>query len=548
MDLDEAAKAFREFVEVVKSLRTPGTGCPWDLEQTHQTLRPYLVEEAYEALDAIDRGDDRAMREELGDLLLQVVLHAQLADDRTAFSIAEVVRGITEKMVRRHPHVFGSERVSGSAEVLHNWERIKAAEQQAAGKAASADPLARVPESLPALLRAQRLAEKAARTQPDEGAPAAVLSRLRQHLDRLEGELRALTEQGGEGCPSAAEVARRVPEDSRGRFAQGLGEVLFDLCELARWLGVTAEDSLRSYSRTFVERFRAAGERTAPAPAPAPAASEPGAAREYVLGQSARAARRLEVQDAHFAEESERLLDELALRPHDRVVELGCGPGGLSRRILRRLGAGGVLVGVDRSEGLLAQARAALAALEGPARFEPVLGDIAEMGGWLGGADVVVARTVLHHLPMAEFFLGRLRAALRPGTRVGFLEPDFRTPLARLAYLEEGRPELAPLRVWATAINQLYEASRLSPDVGATLARALGLAGYRAVRAGWAECRTDGMTLENMEMFYDEVLERLAELGILTRAESARQQALLRELPAEGLPPVWGVYRVVCEV
>src|SRR5262245_55320981 len=160
MNSQEAAQAFREFVAVVKALRTPGTGCPWDLEQTHQTLRPYLVEEAHEVIDAIDAGNDRAFQEELGDLLLQVVLHAQLADDRGAFSITEVTRGITEKMVRRHPHVFGSARVSGSAEVLHNWEQIKAAEKQAAGESSPADIFARVPQSLPALLRAQRLGEK----------------------------------------------------------------------------------------------------------------------------------------------------------------------------------------------------------------------------------------------------------------------------------------------------------------------------------------------------------------------------------------------------
>jgi ubiquinone/menaquinone biosynthesis C-methylase UbiE len=189
-------------------------------------------------------------------------------------------------------------------------------------------------------------------------------------------------------------------------------------------------------------------------------------AQGYVLGQSARAARRLEIQDAHFAGVSERLLDELLVRPGDRVVELGCGPGGFSRRILRRLGAGGVLVGVDASDGLLDQAQAALAGA-GPARFEPVRADIAQLGPWLEGADVLVGRTVLHHVPMAEFLLGRLRAAVRPGTRVGFLEPDFRTPLGRLAYLEvTGRPELAPLRVWAFAINQLYLANRLSPTSG----------------------------------------------------------------------------------
>jgi MazG family protein len=520
-------------VEVVKALRTPGTGCPWDLEQTHQTLRPYLIEEAHEALDAIDRGDDRALQEELGDLLLQVVLHAQLADDRGAFSIAEVVRGIAEKMVRRHPHVFGSARVSGSAEVLHNWEQIKAAERQAAGKTSPAGPFARIPESLPALLRAQRLGEKAVRADPDEESPVETLGRVRTALGELEARLAALPAEG--------------VQSERGECERVLGEMLFGLCQLARRLGVNAEDSLRSRNRRFVEEFRPTEQRPTPAPA-SPEGSTPVASREYVLGQSARAARRLEIQDAHFAEQSERLLDELALRPRERVVELGCGPGGLSRRILRRLGEGGVLVGVDRSEGLLAQASAALAEQTGWARFEPVLGDIAQLGAWLDGADVVAGRAVLHHLPMAELVLGRLRAALRPGTRVGFLEPDFRAPLARLAYLERGRPELEPLRVWGTALNQLYEANRLSPDVGASMARTLELAGYRHVRGSWAECPSDALALENMGMVYDEIRERLVALGILSAAEIDRQQRLLRQLSPAGLPPVWGVYRIVCEV
>src|SRR5262245_7255629 len=262
-------------------------------------------------------------------------------------------------------------------------------------------------------------------------------------------------------------------------------------------------------------------------------------AQDYVLGQSARAARRLEIQDAHFAEVSERLLDELALRPRDRVVELGCGPGGFSRRILHRLGEGGVLVGVDRSEGLLAQARTALAGL-GPARFEPVAADVCELGSWLDGADVVVARTMLHHVPMVEFVLGRLRATLRPGTRVGFLEPDFRTPLARLAYLEAtGRPELEPLRVWAIAINELYLANRISPAVGATLAKTLEMAGYQNVRSDWSECHSGALTIENMLMFYDEVRDRLDALGIVSADRVNEQQRLLRALPPASLPGVW---------
>lgn len=267
----------------------------------------------------------------------------------------------------------------------------------------------------------------------------------------------------------------------------------------------------------------------------------------YVLGQSEAAARRLAVQDAHFAEASERLLDELALRPSDRVVEFGCGAGAFSRRILRRLGAGGVLVGVDATEGLLAQARATLAG-HGPARFEPVEADIAGLGSWLDGANVVVGRAVLHHIPMAELLLGRLRAALPPETRIGFLEPDFRAPIARLAYLEAmGLPGLRPLRAWAAAINQLYLARRLSPAVGATLARALEGAGCRHVREAWEECRSDSAMIENMAMFYDEVRDRLMSLGIMTAEEIARQQELLRAVQPESLPPAWATFRVSCE-
>ncbi|HLW65779.1 MAG TPA: methyltransferase domain-containing protein [Gemmataceae bacterium] len=271
-------------------------------------------------------------------------------------------------------------------------------------------------------------------------------------------------------------------------------------------------------------------------------------APQYVLGESARAARRLEIQDAHFAEVSEQLLDDVAIRPNDRVVELGCGPGGFSSRIMRRLGPGGVLVGVDTSQGLLTHAQAKLAQL-GPARFEPTLADIAELGPWLKGANVLVGRAVLHHVPMAELVLGRMRTLLQPGTRVGFIEPDFRSPLGRLADLEAtGRTELAPLRVWAMAINNLYLANRLSPAVGATLAATLQTAGYRNVRSTWKECPSDAMTLENMRMFYDEVRDRLASLSILTVEQTAEQQRLLAALPADSLPAVWGVFRVACEV
>src|SRR5262249_38787523 len=155
--------------------------------------------------------------------------------------------------------------------------------------------------------------------------------------------------------------------------------------------------------------------------------------------------------------------------------------------------------GVDSSDSLLAQARALVA----DDRFQPVTADVSQLGPWLDGADVVIGRAMLHHVPMAEFLLGRLRTRLRPGTRVGLLEPDFRAPLGRPAYLEApGPPDLEPLRVWAFAINQLYLANRLSPDVGASLARTMQLAGYQQVRGDWFPCRSDSLMIENMLMFY----------------------------------------------
>ena len=249
MDLDEAAKAFREFVSIVLALRTPGTGCPWDLEQDHHTLRRYLIEETYEVLDAIDGGDDRSFQDELGDLLLQVVLHAQVADDRKAFSITEVVRGISDKIVRRHPHVFGSEQVSGSDDVVRNWEQIKATERQRDGAELSpAASLGRLPDGLPSLLRAQRLGEKAARAHFDWGSVADILAKVREEFTELEEEIR------NRAAPS--EMARMVPDHGHARLEQQFGNLLFSLCQLARWLGLNAEDSLRSCARRFVDRFR----------------------------------------------------------------------------------------------------------------------------------------------------------------------------------------------------------------------------------------------------------------------------------------------------
>jgi ubiquinone/menaquinone biosynthesis C-methylase UbiE len=267
----------------------------------------------------------------------------------------------------------------------------------------------------------------------------------------------------------------------------------------------------------------------------------------YVLGQNERAARRLEIQDQHFGSASERLLDDLAIRPTDRVVELGCGAGSFSRRVLTRLGPSGVLVGVDTTPGLLEQAKTTTAG-KGPGRFEPTPADITSLGPWLDGADVVLGRAVLHHVPMAELFIGRLRARLRAGARVGFIEPDFRSPLGRIAYLEAtGQPELAPLRIWGTMMNQLYLSRRISPAVGATLGRTMETAGYRNVRSEWFECPTDALVIENMIMCYDEVRDVLQSLNILTTVEVDEQVRLLGGMSGKTLPAVWGAFRVTAE-
>lgn len=267
----------------------------------------------------------------------------------------------------------------------------------------------------------------------------------------------------------------------------------------------------------------------------------------YVLGQSEFAARRLELQDRHFAAPSEALLDALALKPADRVVELGCGPGGLTKRIVKRLGPADVVVAVDSSAAMLEQAKRTLAGT-GPGRAEFLQADVSKPGAWLDGADVVAGRAVLHHVPMAEYLLGRLRATLRPGTRLGFLEPDFRRPLVRLAREEVARPELEPLLTFSKAINDLYAAWRISPAVGASLAPAMEEAGYANVKHTWHPFVTDADVLENMQMIYDEVRDTFASLGIITSAEINEQKKLLAALKPGDLPPVWGLHQVTAIV
>jgi nucleoside triphosphate diphosphatase len=222
-------------VEIMAALRTPGTGCPWDLEQDFATIAPYTIEEAYEVADAIARGDMDDLREELGDLLLQVVFHARMAQEQGAFDFGDVVQTLTEKLVRRHPHVFGDARGLKLDAVNELWNRIKD-EERAQKPTAENGALAGVPVALPALTRALKLQAKAGKVGFDWNDPHAVLAKIREEADEIEAELVA-----GRRAAAAAEV----------------GDLLFAVVNLARHLDADPEATLRATNEKFVRRFAA---------------------------------------------------------------------------------------------------------------------------------------------------------------------------------------------------------------------------------------------------------------------------------------------------
>ena len=212
---------------IAARLRAPD-GCPWDREQTHASLTPYMIEEAYEAVDAIERDDDDDMVEELGDVLLQVVLHSQLAEEAGRFNLADVAEEVNRKLVRRHPHVFGDIEVSGSSEVLRNWEQIKRVEK---GER-RASVLDGIPPALPALLLAQTVSRKAAKVGFDWPDAGGALDKVREEI---------------------AEVKAATTDEER---REELGDLFFALTSVCRHLGVDAEDALRAAVRKFSSRFR----------------------------------------------------------------------------------------------------------------------------------------------------------------------------------------------------------------------------------------------------------------------------------------------------
>jgi len=222
-------------VEIMARLRSPDGGCPWDLEQTFATIAPYTVEEAYEVADAIERGNLADLKEELGDLLLQVVFHARMAEELGAFDFAAVAEAINDKMVRRHPHVFGDANHRTSSEQTQAWETIKAQERAAKAGAPSVSLLDDVPIGLPALTRAVKLSKRAARVGFVWPSAAEVLAKLHEEVAELEVEV------------AAGDVDKARDE---------LGDVLFVCANLARDLDIDPETALRGTNAKFVRRFK----------------------------------------------------------------------------------------------------------------------------------------------------------------------------------------------------------------------------------------------------------------------------------------------------
>ena len=221
--------SFNELVAIVKRLRGE-KGCPWDREQTHQTLKPYMVEEVYEAIEAIDQQDYKKLCEELGDILLHVVMHAQFASEEGKFDVRDVIRSIKEKMIRRHPHVFGKKRVKTAEEVLERWEKIKQKEVAKAGEKHKGI-LESIPQSLPALYRADKVQRRAARVGFDWDTVAGAWTKVYEEIR----EIKSLK--------------------SKPKIKEEIGDLLFAVANVARKLGIDAEEALQNSTSKFMRRF-----------------------------------------------------------------------------------------------------------------------------------------------------------------------------------------------------------------------------------------------------------------------------------------------------
>jgi ATP diphosphatase len=236
--MSEPESAIAALIALMARLRDPQSGCPWDQKQTFATVAPFTIEEAYEVADAIESGDPRKLRDELGDLLFQVVFHARMAEERGWFDFAQVASAIHEKLVRRHPHVFGGQALSGEAELSNAWEEQKARERAAGGGAAgSVSALADVPRGLPALVRAAKLGKRAGRVGFDWESAAQVREKVLEEL----GEVDAASAGGATNSPAVVEE---------------IGDLLFAVTNWSRHLKIDAEEALRAANSKFERRFR----------------------------------------------------------------------------------------------------------------------------------------------------------------------------------------------------------------------------------------------------------------------------------------------------
>jgi len=229
MDPDRLSKAIEALLNLVARLRGPG-GCPWDAKQTDSTIKIYLLEEAYEVLEAVEKSSPQEVCIELGDLLFQILFLAQLAAERKEFDFIDVLERITEKMIRRHPHVFGTTSVDSAEDVAHNWAEIKKAEKGSSNKTSSL--LESIPANLPALLRAHRLGERASKARLDRADSEEIWEKVQEQFD---------------------ELRRAIPTQEKDMVAEEIGELLFALANLSRHWGLNAEDLLRGVNQKFLK-------------------------------------------------------------------------------------------------------------------------------------------------------------------------------------------------------------------------------------------------------------------------------------------------------
>ena len=241
MQAEREGHWFQKLVEVIARLRDPECGCPWDKEQTHHSLKKYLLEESYELFDAIDAGDLGAIEEELGDVLLQVLLHAQIGSESSGFSMESVSLKLREKLIERHPHVFGEQKLETADQVRRAWEKGKQRKKEdEAGKRSGT--LAGLPRSLPALAAAHTIGEKVGSVNFDWNSSAEVLQKVREEFSEL-------LEEDGHPRPDHLQAAASP------RLREEFGDLLFTLAQYSRKLGFSAEDALREANAKFIDRF-----------------------------------------------------------------------------------------------------------------------------------------------------------------------------------------------------------------------------------------------------------------------------------------------------